>query len=89
MRNLLALFAAATLTLVGLGWYLGWYSVKEAPADDGHRSVNIDIDSRKIGQDLHKGEEKLQQALDKNVKEDTSKQADSGKSDKSKSTVSQ
>lgn len=66
MRNLLALFAAALLTVVGVGWYLGWYKVGSQPASvPGQHRVNIDIDTKKIGQDLHEGEEKLQHMLDK------------------------
>jgi UDP-glucose 6-dehydrogenase len=77
MRNLLALFAAAALTLAGVGWYLGWYTVEHSPAPVGHRAVHIDIDGQKMSADIRKGEEKLQEALDKNLKEDTTKRADS------------
>jgi len=66
MRNLLALFGAALLTVVGVGWYLGWYKVRSQPASvPGQHSVNIDIDTNKIGKDLQKGEQKLQNMLDK------------------------
>ena len=57
MRNLLALFGAALLTVVGLGWYLGWYKVASQPASvPGQHRVNIDIDTKKIGTDFQKGE---------------------------------
>ena len=78
MRNLLALLAAAALTFAGMGWYLGWYTVEHSPAPSGHRAVHIDIDGQKMSSDIRKGEEKLQEALDKNLKEDTGKRADSG-----------
>ncbi|HTU93731.1 MAG TPA: hypothetical protein VMF69_26865, partial [Gemmataceae bacterium] len=46
MRNMLALFGAALLTVVGVGWYLGWYKVRSQPASvPGQHSVNIDIDT--------------------------------------------
>ncbi len=77
MRNLLALLAAATLTFAGVGWYLGWYTVESTSAAAGHHKVHIDIDGRKMTTDLRKGEEKLQEALDKNLKEETNKRADS------------
>lgn len=78
MRNLLALFGAALLTVVGVGWYLGWYKVRSQPASvPGQHSVNIDIDTHKIGSDLQKGEQKLQQLLDKSKGDDT-KKADGG-----------
>jgi hypothetical protein len=67
MRNLLALFAVALLSIVGVGWYLGWYKVGSQPASvPGQHRVNIDIDTNKIGTDLQKGEEKLHQILEKN-----------------------
>jgi hypothetical protein len=69
MRNLLAFLAAATIAFIGLGWYLDWYTIRSQPGPSGHRSVNIDLDSVKITNDVQKGvrrgEEKLQQALDK------------------------
>ena len=66
MRNMLALFGAALLTVVGAGWYLGWYKVRSQPASvPGQHSVNIDINTKKIGTDLQQGEERLQQMLEK------------------------
>jgi hypothetical protein len=66
MRNMLALFAAALLTVVGLGWYLGWYKVSSQPASvPGQHSVQIDIDTKKIGEDVQKGEKKIEQILEK------------------------
>lgn len=66
MRNMLALFGAALLTVVGAGWYLGWYKVRSQPASvPGQHSVNIDINTNKISTDLQQGEQKLQQWLEK------------------------
>jgi hypothetical protein len=65
MRNLLALAAAVVLTVVVVGWYLGWYKVKTAPGTEGRREVTIDINGPKIGEDLSKGKEKLREMLDK------------------------
>jgi hypothetical protein len=64
MRNLLALVGLALVLFAGLGWYLGWYKVKTAPADPGHHNVNIDVNTKKISTDLHNGEQHLQQWLD-------------------------
>jgi hypothetical protein len=58
MRNLLALVGAAVVTLAGAGYFLGWYKVGKAPGDGG-KNVNIEVDTGKMGQDLHKGAEKL------------------------------
>jgi hypothetical protein len=76
MRNLLALFAAALLIFVVAGWYLGWYSFETTPAQEGHNAVHIDIDRRKIGDDLQKGSEKLQDAIDKNRPDAAGKRSD-------------
>jgi hypothetical protein len=75
VRNLLALLAAAALTFVGLGWYLGWYSIRPTPADAGHRSVTIDVDARKVDADirrgLREGEDRLYRVLQETAREDT------------------
>ena len=42
--------------------------------EPGHRSVNIDINTKKVGQDLHRAEEKVQDALNSS-KEDPAKRA--------------
>ena len=66
MRNMLALFAAAILTVVGLGWYLGWYKLQPAlSSTPGHQSVNIDIDGKKLNADLKTGEKKAEKVLDR------------------------
>lgn len=66
MRNTLALIGAAVVTFGGLGWYLNWFKLETTPAPQGHRSLNIDIDTAKITEDLHRGSVTVQQALDKN-----------------------
>lgn len=77
MRNMLALFAAVILTVVGLGWYLDWYKVRSQPASvPGQHSVGIDINTNKIGTDLQKGEQKIQQMLDNKAKEEAKKAND-------------
>lgn len=79
MRNLLALFGAALLTVVGAGWYLGWYKVRSQPASvPGQHSVNIDINTKKISNDLQQGEEKLQQFLEKKDGEEAKNAANNG-----------
>jgi hypothetical protein len=55
MRNILALLAAGLLVFVGLGWYLGWYRVQSTPTNDGHRQINIDLNTKKIATDVSKG----------------------------------
>src|SRR5437660_10666432 len=69
MRNLLAFLAAAALAVAGLGWYLDWYKFQSTPTSDGHRSITVDIDGKKIGDDVRKGAErgaaKVHEALDR------------------------
>jgi hypothetical protein len=77
MRNMLALFAAALLTVIGLGWYLGWYKVSSQPASvPGQHEVQIHIDTHKISDDLEKGEKKIEQII-KEKKDETHKNNES------------
>lgn len=68
MRNLLAFLAALTLTLACVGWYLDWYRIRSAPADGGQKSVTVDINTKKIGEDLIKAEQAIQQKLAEKAK---------------------
>ena len=68
MRNLLALFALALLVFAGVGWYLGWYKIQNTPAAEGHHQINVDLNKKKISEDLHRGEERIQKALENNQK---------------------
>jgi hypothetical protein len=65
MRNTLALLAAGVLAFAGLGWYLGWYHIKTTPTSDGHQTINVDVDTKKItedvGKEIKQGEEYLKQ----------------------------
>jgi hypothetical protein len=63
MRNLLAFLAAATLTVIGVGWYLDWFQFHSVPADAGHRRLSIDVNTTKIGEDLHEAEQKVEKKL--------------------------
>ncbi len=66
MRNLLALVGAAVLTFGGAGWYLGWYKLQPTlSSTPGHQSVNIDINGKKMTSDIQKGEQRVEQALEK------------------------
>lgn len=63
MRNLLALAAMALLVFLGLGWYLNWYKIATTPSADGHRQINIDLNTQKIKEDVNKGKEKVRDLL--------------------------
>jgi hypothetical protein len=87
MRNLLALLGAAVVTFAGAGWYLGWYTLTPTPSSGpGHQGVTIDFDGKKFDADLHKGEQKVEQALERAAHhDDTAKQAKSPGSPPAKS----
>jgi hypothetical protein len=65
VRNVLAFLAAAALTVVGVGWYLGWYRLSNAPADHGRTRVNIEFDTIKIGEDFQRGGRKVHDLLER------------------------
>jgi hypothetical protein len=68
MRNLLAFLAAVMLTIAGVGWYLDWYHIRSTPTEGGQKSVTVDINTKKIGEDLLKAEQKIQQRLAEKAK---------------------
>jgi hypothetical protein len=82
MRNILAFLAACIIAVGGIGWYLGWFSVQSTAGAAGKRNVNIEVDSRKISEDLQKGTEKIQEAIDQNRAADSSGTSDKPKLDK-------
>ena len=82
MRNLLAFLSALTLTFFGVGWYLGWYKLHSQPGAEGHRSVTIDINTVKIGADLERGKQELQEIIEKAGKDSTPKDKDAEPKDK-------
>lgn len=67
MRNLLAFVGAALVAFLALGWYLDWYKIQSTPAGIGQRHFSVDVNTKKIEADVHKGvtagEEKLQKVL--------------------------
>ena len=63
MRNLLALAALGLIVFFGLGWFLGWYQIHTTPTADGHRQIEIDLDTNKIKNDVTQEENKLHDLL--------------------------
>jgi hypothetical protein len=57
MRNLLTLLGFAVIAFLVVGYYLNWYSFSTPAADSGHTSFQVDINKKKIGDDVHQGVE--------------------------------
>jgi hypothetical protein len=71
MRNILALIGAVVLIVAGLGWYFGWYQLGTDPASDGHRKINVDVNTQKIVDDVKKGEQKVSDLITHETKGST------------------
>jgi hypothetical protein len=66
MRNFLAFVGAAVVVFLGLGWYLGWYNVTpEKSNTPGKSSIHVDINKEKIGADVKKGAQNVEDFIDK------------------------
>jgi hypothetical protein len=67
---MLAFLAAAALVIIGIGWYLGWYSVQTTTGAKGNHDVNIEFNDDKIKADVKKGvqegEKKAQAIAERN-----------------------
>jgi hypothetical protein len=63
MRNLLAFLGALIVTFAAVGWYLGWYKVHTEPGPDGHKTVKVDVDTKKAEDDIEKGTVKLEDII--------------------------
>ena len=57
MRNLLAFVAASLLVFLGLGYYLDWYRIDKLASSQSGQQITIDLNSRKIAEDVHRGAE--------------------------------
>jgi hypothetical protein len=76
MRNMLAFLAAATLTVIAVGWYLDWFKLRNVPASTGHRSWTVDMNTEKIGHDLLEAEHKVKQKLEQKNKPEAATSTD-------------
>ena len=85
MRNLLAFLAALILVLGGLGLYLGWFKIQTSPGPDGHTTINIDFNGKKVTQDAAEGISKLndftKSLADKQKKEQDDKEKEKATSE--------
>jgi hypothetical protein len=88
MKNLLAFVAAAVLMFVGVGYYLDWFQVFNGPAASGHHVFSVDLDEGKIDADLHKGEAKVTDLIEK-ARKDSAAKAEADKTDPAKGNWSE
>ena len=84
MRNLFALLGALVVAFAVVGWYRGWYTVESEAGNSGHESVNIEINRGRINEDLHKGSERIHDALEKGRREEPAKPAETAPKEKPK-----
>ena len=59
MKNILALIGLVVVLVVALGWYLGWYQLSTQPGTDGHRTINVDVNQKKILEDEQNLQKKI------------------------------
>jgi hypothetical protein len=71
---MLAFLAASSLTLAGVGWYLGWFQFTSQPASDGHRQISVDVNTNKASEDISKGAQTVQDLAEKHRKTDAEPQ---------------
>ncbi len=76
MRNLLAFFAALLLSFVVAGWWLDWYKFRTTTTD-GHPSVTVDFNTKKISEDVQKAEAAIAKGIaDRAARLDAEKKAE-------------
>jgi hypothetical protein len=68
MRNMLAFMAAVALTVIGVGWYLGWFQLHSVPAESGHRTWTVDVNTDKLTHDMMTVEKNVQQKIEEKSK---------------------
>lgn len=87
MRNLLALLGLILVTAGLSGYYLGWYKVKSTTGSEGNRTISIDLNTTKIGEDLARGVSQIEKAIDKKSEGDSADSTQSGKTTPATSTA--
>ena len=63
MRNLLALFGALVLGFGGVGWYMGWYTIRFGRTADGNIHLEADVDQKKVVHDTEDGAKQVGQLI--------------------------
>jgi hypothetical protein len=63
VKNLLALVGALVVGFGVTGWYLGWYNIGTQTDAQGHKHVDLQVDSSKVQHDLEEGKQELQSVI--------------------------
>ena len=58
MRKLLLVLVLAAACVIGLGFYLDWFSISTTKETPGKTGVNVTIDQDKIKSDAERAQEK-------------------------------
>ena len=65
MRSLIKLLVLLVICFVGIGFYLGWFSLSRSnpnPEQNGNKvNVNVSVDKDKMKSDVKKAEEKVKE----------------------------
>ena len=73
MRSLLKLVILGVCIFLALGYYLDWYSFSNTSAEAGHVGIQMDLNKKKIGDDVNHGVEagskKVHELIDGNKSE--------------------
>jgi hypothetical protein len=68
MKNLLALIGLIVVGFAATGWYCGWYTIGTEPGSNGHRKINVDVNTNEITNDLSKVKAKVGDIINNETK---------------------
>lgn len=65
MRSLVKVLVVLVICLVGIGFYLGWFSLSSSnPDQEGNKvNVNVSVDKGKMKSDVKRAEEKVKEEV--------------------------
>jgi hypothetical protein len=66
VKNLIFVLFLLVVVFAVAGYFLGWYQITDLPTGTtGQHRLQIDINTTKIRDDLHRGSEKVQEGIDR------------------------
>ena len=74
MRNFLAFVGLVVVGFAGAGYYFGWYQFALSPGKDGKQHISVDVDTKKIGDDVQTGVDKGGQLVKDKLKKEEPKE---------------